>query len=39
MKKKNTYLDAGWDFVDEQNNGTGDIWTISSGNYPKLRAQ
>ncbi len=33
-----TFLDAGWDFVDETANGTEDIWTICEGrDYPRLR--
>ena len=33
-----TYLDAGWDFVDEVANGTEDIWWIDDGkDYPQLR--
>jgi len=32
-----TFLDAGWDFVDEIANGTEDIWWIDEGNdYPRL---
>ena len=37
MQEKDTYLDAGWDFVGETANGTEDIWDICEGtNYPKL---
>jgi hypothetical protein len=37
MQTANTYLEAGWDFVDETENGTEDIWWIDEGNdYPKL---
>jgi len=37
MQMSNTYLDAGWDFVDETVNGTEDIWSICEGtNYPRL---
>ena len=32
-----TFLDAGWDFVDETANGTEDIWWILEGqDYPRL---
>jgi hypothetical protein len=32
-----TYLDAGWDFVGEHENGTADIWRIpEGGGYPEL---
>jgi len=32
-----TFLDAGWDFVDEAENGADDIWRIDEGNdYPRL---
>jgi len=37
MQDANTYLDAGWDFVDEILNGTCDYWQISPGDYPRLR--
>ncbi|MHC4560593.1 MAG: GLUG motif-containing protein [Planctomycetota bacterium] len=36
MHDINTYLDAGWDFVDEILNGTCDYWQISPGDYPRL---
>jgi hypothetical protein len=37
MQKARTFLDAGWDFVDETNNGTEDIWWILEGqDYPRL---
>jgi hypothetical protein len=37
MQMADTFLEAGWDFVDETANGTGDIWKISDGlNYPHL---
>jgi hypothetical protein len=37
MQKRQTYLDAGWDFVGEAENGTEDIWTICEGkDYPRL---
>ena len=32
-----TFLEAGWDFVDETENGTEDIWWILEGqDYPRL---
>ena len=37
MYDPNTFLDAGWDFVDESVNGTEDIWWIDEGqDYPHL---
>jgi hypothetical protein len=36
MQDINTYLDAGWDFVDETSNGTCDYWQISPDDYPRL---
>ena len=37
MQKERTFTDAGWDFVDEIENGTEDIWWIDEGNdYPRL---
>ena len=37
MQDINTYLNVGWDFVDESLNGTSDYWQISPGKYPQLR--
>ena len=37
MQNVDTYINAGWDFVDETLNGTCDYWQISQGDYPKLR--
>ena len=38
MQTATTYLEAGWDFVDETANGRGDIWWILEGlDYPRLR--
>jgi len=37
MQNVQTYLDNGWDFVDEVLNGTCDYWQISLDDYPKLR--
>jgi len=40
MQTTGTFLDAGWDFVDESVNGTEDIWSICEGtNYPRLAWQ
>ena len=40
MQTASTFLDAGWDFVDETTNGTDDIWKISEGlGYPRLSWQ
>jgi hypothetical protein len=37
MQTVSTFLDAGWDFVDETSNGTEDIWWILEGqDYPRL---
>ena len=37
MQTASTFLDAGWDFVDETANGTDDIWWILEGqDYPRL---
>jgi len=37
MQTASTFLDAGWDFVDETSNGTDDIWWILEGHdYPRL---
>ncbi len=36
MQNINTFLDAGWDFVDETGNGTEDIWWMPEGDYPRL---
>jgi len=36
MKTLSTFTSAGWDFVDETENGTDDIWTIDENvDYPK----
>ena len=37
MQDINTFLDAGWDFVDETVNGTDDIWYMPEGDYPRLQ--
>ena len=37
MQTAKTFLEAGWDFVDETANGTEDIWWIDEGkDYPRL---
>ena len=37
MQTATIYLEAGWDFVDETDNGTDDIWWILEGqDYPRL---
>ena len=37
MQTAGTFLDAGWDFVNEVDNGTEDIWWILEGrDYPRL---
>lgn len=37
MQTVSTFLDAGWDFVDETANGTEDLWSILEGQgYPRL---
>ena len=36
MQEIETFLAAGWDFVDEAANGTCDFWQMPAGEYPKL---
>ena len=37
MQTADTFLDAGWDFFDETENGADDIWWITEGqDYPRL---
>jgi len=37
MQTASTFLEAGWDFVGETENGTEDIWWINEGkDYPRL---
>jgi len=37
MQTAGTFLEAGWDFVDEMENGADDIWWIIEGlDYPRL---
>ena len=37
MQTAATFIEAGWDFVDEIVNGTCDYWQIEPGDYPRLR--
>jgi hypothetical protein len=37
MQTAGTFLEAGWDFVDETDNGADDVWWIDEGrDYPRL---
>ena len=37
MQTASTFLEAGWDFIDETENGTDDVWWILEGqDYPRL---
>jgi len=36
MKTAQTFLDAGWDFVGETDNGRDDIWCMPANDYPRL---
>ena len=37
MQDRQTFLDAGWDFVDEVDNGLHEIWRMpDEGGYPEL---
>jgi len=37
MQTAATFIGAGWDFIDETENGTEDIWMICEGrDYPRL---
>ena len=36
MKMVNTFLNAGWDFIDETVNGAEDIWWMPGSDYPML---
>lgn len=39
MYRVQTYLDAGWDWIDENENGTSDVWQMpEGGGYPILAA-
>ena len=40
MQRKGTFMDASWDFDDESENGTEDIWIICDGlDYPEFARQ
>jgi len=40
MQMESTFTDAGWDFLDESENGTEGTWNICEGiNYPRLTWQ
>lgn len=40
MQMVGTFLDVGWDFLNETANGTDDVWSICEGlDYPKLSWQ
>jgi len=40
MQRKSTFLDAGWDFDGESENGADDIWIICDGlDYPEFARQ
>ena len=40
MQSTATFLEAGWDFIDETENGTDDVWKIVEGHtYPLLSWQ
>jgi predicted secreted protein len=37
MQNVTTFLDAGWDFINETENGSNDIWKIAESlDYPRL---
>ncbi len=37
MQTESTFTNAGWDFADERNNGTCDVWQMpAEGGYPEL---
>jgi hypothetical protein len=38
LQEISTFLNAGWDFIDENLNGTCDYWQILPGDYPRLRS-
>ena len=39
MTDQASFLDAGWDFIDETANGTDDIWQILPADFPSLAWQ
>jgi hypothetical protein len=36
MQTLSTFIDAGWDFINETANGTEDIWYLTPGHYPRF---
>jgi len=36
MQTAATFLEAGWDFVEEVGNGQEDLWYLPEGDYPRL---
>ncbi len=36
MKRRSTFINAGWDFLDETENGIAETWTILGVDYPRL---
>jgi hypothetical protein len=36
MQTRSTFLNAGWDFVEETANGTCQFWQMQEGHYPEL---
>ncbi|MFI4911163.1 MAG: GLUG motif-containing protein [Sedimentisphaeraceae bacterium JB056] len=36
MQELDTFIDAGWDFVGESDNGEMEVWYLSDGDYPRL---
>lgn len=39
MQTLTNYINAGWDFVGEADNGTEDVWVFNTGHYPNLAWQ
>ncbi|MBN2130693.1 MAG: hypothetical protein JW741_14415 [Sedimentisphaerales bacterium] len=39
MQAPETFLDAGWDFVDETDNGADDVWYLLESDYPRLASE
>ncbi len=39
MQTLATFIDAGWDYIDETDNGTEDIWKMSPTSYPVFSYQ
>ncbi|MHC5155184.1 MAG: GLUG motif-containing protein [Planctomycetota bacterium] len=38
MQDVNTFISAGWDFANENENGTNQFWTMPPNGYPQLSA-